>query len=217
MLTNKNNQQVSLLGINGFKRAGKDTLARHICELDPRAVQLALGYQLKKEVGEIFGYDTKYVFCEVSKDLPLPEPMCLDLYVDNIKSVTGLANIEEHRKCAFTMRQLLQYYGTEYIRAAKSTYWFDCIERVINQSEATKFVISDIRFDNEKNWVKSNGGTVVRIYRDGVRFSNKESHSSEHFDFEADQEFDICSGNQIQFREAAIECLKVMNNEYRSI
>lgn len=213
MLLNKNGECVSLLGINGFKRAGKDTLAKKICQLASDTGHLSLGYRLKTEVAEIFNYDTRYVLCELSKDMALPSPVCLDLYLDKIRQVTGLANVTEHKKCAFTMRQLLQYYGTEYIRAACATYWFDRIEEVIQQGEARKIVISDIRFDNEKNWIKSNGGNVVRIYRDGVRFNNKESHASEHFDFEADQEFDINSGNQDQFTVAAIECLKVMNNE----
>lgn len=213
MLFNKEHKPVKLLGINGFKRAGKDTLAKKICELDPTVAHLSLGYRLKKEVAGIFNYNQAYVLCEISKDLPLPEPMCLDLHIDKIKVVTGLDNVEEHRKCAYTMRQLLQYYGTEYIRAAKPTYWFDRIEEVISQGSATKVVISDIRFENEKDWIKSNDGSVVRIYRDGVRFNNKESHASEHFSFDADQAFDIGSGNELQFHDAAVECLKVLQHE----
>jgi len=213
MLVNKYGKPVKLLGINGFKRAGKDTLARTICELDSTVSHLSLGYRLKKEVAGIFNYNQAYVLCEISKDLPLPEPMCLDLHIDKIKAVTGLDNVKEHRKCAYTMRQLLQYYGTEYIRDAKPTYWFDCIEKTINEGKATKAIVSDIRFENEKNWIKSNGGVVVRIYRDGVRFNNKETHASEQFDFETDQAFDIGSGNQKQFHDAAIECLKVLSNE----
>jgi hypothetical protein len=61
------------------------------------------------------------------------------------------------------MRKLLQWWGTEYRRAADPRYWISKLERKLDYSQ--DWVISDVRYANEAEWVRQNGGEVWRIDR----------------------------------------------------
>lgn len=89
-------------------------------------------------------------------------------------------------------RPLLQWWGTEYRRTKNGAdYWVD---KVNDSFEAVRgeslVIVTDVRFKNEAQWVKSNNGLMVNIKRDNA-LSN-DSHVSENqlndypFDFVVD-------------------------------
>lgn len=77
------------------------------------------------------------------------------------------------------IRQLLQRMGTEVGRQIISeTVWLDIASRKIKElGPSAKVVITDIRFPNEAEWVRSLGGKVVRINRPG--FGPVNDHASD--------------------------------------
>jgi len=72
-------------------------------------------------------------------------------------------------------RRLMQNYGTEVRRGDDPRYWIDILEKSMAQAEASHFAIDDIRFFNEADFVKLNGGVIVYIAGE----PNNDSHSSE--------------------------------------
>lgn len=72
-------------------------------------------------------------------------------------------------------RKLLQWYGTQFRRAQNINHWVEQVafRIAIDASEAlqknfnTKYfaLISDLRFQNEFEWVKKNGGFTVKVER----------------------------------------------------
>lgn len=72
-----------------------------------------------------------------------------------------------------TFRAFLQYFGTDVMRKYNNNIWIDC-----TLGEGPKnVIISDCRFINEANEVKSRGGIVVKVERAGIE--SKDGHSSE--------------------------------------
>ena len=70
------------------------------------------------------------------------------------------------------VRKLLQYIGTDLVREHYSkTFWIDCVAR--QMAKAGRYVVTDVRFDNELEMVMVDGHSV-RIDRDtGLTDSHK--------------------------------------------
>jgi hypothetical protein len=75
----------------------------------------------------------------------------------------------------YSPRQLAQTLGTEWGRARDKDFWIIFAERVV--SEQRLFVIPDVRFDNEADWIRDRGGLVIRLTRKGAKKVSR--HSSE--------------------------------------
>lgn len=89
----------------------------------------------------------------------------------------------EAAKAIPEVRRLLQVMGTEVGREMfGETAWVDMVARQIEG--LSKIVITDVRFKNEADFVRSLGGTVVMVKRAGNHPINQ--HASEQLDFEVD-------------------------------
>ena len=69
-------------------------------------------------------------------------------------------------------RQLAQTLGTEWGRALDANFWLRIaqarMDGLISGGDVNRFVISDCRFANEAAWVKSQGGVIWRVHREGL-------------------------------------------------
>jgi hypothetical protein len=63
---------------------------------------------------------------------------------------------------AVTIRQLLQFYGTDYTRARDPGYWLAAMYARVDQ-EPRGVIIDDVRFVNEADWILDAGGYLVRL------------------------------------------------------
>lgn len=80
-----------------------------------------------------------------------------------------------------TPRQLLQYLGTEFGRKMVSeSIWVDHLIDRMRNCQSDKFVIDDVRFDNEAEAIKFEGGTIIEIVRDDSFYKSNDLHPSEH-------------------------------------
>lgn len=75
-------------------------------------------------------------------------------------------------------RQLLQLFGTEFGREmVAKDIWLRVAKRTLDEvcylrdkdSAPCRVVISDVRFDNEAEWVRNLGGVIWHIHRPGVQ------------------------------------------------
>lgn len=94
--------------------------------------------------------------------------------------------IEDHREIqdrpgmtAVTVRRILQWWGTEYRRMQNPDYWTKAWEKKIHNHalEGGHVFIDDVRFINELNTIKGQGGLIIKIERPG--FNGANSHASE--------------------------------------
>jgi hypothetical protein len=74
-------------------------------------------------------------------------------------------------------RLLLQYWGGEFRRSQDPNYWVKRLRQVILAEQPQVALISDMRYLNEFNWIKAEGGDTVRIDRQG--FFDEDQHQSE--------------------------------------
>jgi hypothetical protein len=74
-----------------------------------------------------------------------------------------------HRIYGFEVRRLLQKLGTEVVRESYgANAWVDVVARQIAEEKPQRAVLTDVRFDNEAEWLGEQGGLVVQITRPGV-------------------------------------------------
>ena len=68
-------------------------------------------------------------------------------------------------------RELAQTLGTEWGRNLDANLWVRLADHKLDQAllRGENVVITDVRFDNEMDWLHRRGGTLVRIQREGMR------------------------------------------------
>lgn len=65
------------------------------------------------------------------------------------------------------IRPFLVFWGTEFRRAQNPDHWINCMKgsKAWNESTADLIVITDLRFSNEYEWIKREGGTCIYLSR----------------------------------------------------
>lgn len=123
---------------------------------------------------ELWPYIKTYHFADYLKDISI------NLFGLNPKEVYGSdeqknmpTNIKwesvpgnRSKKGYMTNREFLEYFGTTIVRKIKSTAWVDATIKKILQEDSQLAIIPDVRFPNEIESIKSNGGIVIRLTRD---------------------------------------------------
>lgn len=150
---------MELYGIIGAKFSGKDTFARMVGG-DFHITHFAA--KLKRLCSAVFSIPMESFQDPFLKEKPFPEPIFLDAFLPDLRSLTGL-DLEPQGLLASNPRLVLQLIGTDYVRKAKATYWLDVIRNEIKPYQ--KVLIPDTRFINEGWTVRSEGGKIIKIDR----------------------------------------------------
>lgn len=141
-----------LIGICGYARSGKDTFFNRaslaLSKDGKKARRIAFADALKKEL----------------------DPLLLKTM--NISAFTEDSEEKE------LIRPLLVTYGTDLRRKVNPNCWIEAVQnQVIHHLEQNEYVfITDVRYENEAEWVKMNNGILVHVQRDGVGPANHEEH-----------------------------------------
>ena len=61
------------------------------------------------------------------------------------------------------VRRLLQWWGTDFRRTEDPDYWVNMTERYARKQEPRIPVFTDVRFPNEADMIRRNGGFIVRV------------------------------------------------------
>lgn len=148
-----------LIGINGFKSAGKNVVGEYLCEqYDFR--QASFAALLKQSAAALFGI----------------EPEIWDDW-KNSDATIALFDPDGNEHTVLTARKFLQLYGTESHRDVFGyDFWVEQAFKNLDFSERIAF--TDARFENELEAIKERGGKVIQIRREET---DKESggHASE--------------------------------------
>jgi len=87
----------------------------------------------------------------------------------------NMENRPKNIKRAMTARELMEYFGTDVCRAMYNNVWVEATMQRIKAEAPALAIIGDCRFPNEVEAIKSEGGKVIRLTKDG---SNGNTHES---------------------------------------
>lgn len=151
-----------IIGLSGYARSGKDTVADHLVEIHGFK-KIAFAKLLK---------DSIYILNPIVSSVPHSYDTVIR-YQDVVDHL-GLDKAKEQYP---EVRRLLQIFGTEVGRELLGqNIWVDTAMNLIKDSE-DNWVFTDVRFANEFEAIKSVGGNVWRVERESVKPVN--AHSSE--------------------------------------
>ena len=152
---------VKLIGLYGKARSGKDTVASFLTDTYKNHYQIAFADPLKVAASEAFG-------------IPLDH-----FHQGEIKELTNPL-------WEVSPRQIAQFFGTEMFRETisklipniGSDFWIKRLAIRLNNEYVPEdqgeydsndtMVISDVRFQNEYDWIIENGGSIIHLTRDGA-------------------------------------------------
>lgn len=153
-----------VIGVTGKKGHGKDTFADYLVD--------------------------KHNFIKISFAEPLKKA-CQILF--NLTDEQLYGNKKEVNDSFWntTPRMLFQYIGTDLLRnqlknimpQIKNNIWVEIARKKIldleKENKHLKIVISDVRFENEIEFIEELKGVCVRVVREKGIFNNNDQHSSE--------------------------------------
>ena len=169
-----------IYGIAGAKQHGKDTLANYIKQYNDKFEIVHFADELKRLVCIIFNLELAQLNESLLKEKLFNNPIVMDNFLDLMKSETGL-DIKPQNKIAITPREVMQFFGTEYVRSEQDDYWIDFVKRKIDNSIEKNFLISDVRYPNEANVLRQLGGKIIKVMRIDMP-QNSDVHISERPD-----------------------------------
>ena len=151
--------RVTVLGLSGWARSGKDTIADYLVDVE--------GYTKVS-----FAQPMKEAMYRLNPRITVNEVQNTALRVGI--DVYGWDGLKERSP---DIRGLLQRFGTEVGREMfGENFWVDYALNAIE--DGSKVVFSDVRFPNEADAIRQLGGKVYRVERAGVQAANE--HISEH-------------------------------------
>ena len=151
--------KTTLIGVHGPLESGKDTLARNIIDEYPQFYnQYAFAWPIKEACKIIFGFTNEDMNDRVLKE--------------RIHPVWGI-----------TPRRAMQLLGTEFGRdMIRLDIWVVRGEVEIRKNSELGLgtIISDVRFDNEADIIRSRNGVIIHIDRPDLdRTKENYNHASE--------------------------------------
>lgn len=152
-----------LIGIHGFKQSGKDTLGRLLVE-EYGYRRIAFADRLKEAVSIIFSVPREHLFGTEEDKNRLTAVRWIDLREVDRK--------ERSDPEFLTVRELMQTFGTEVCRRHIPDIWF----RYLPEDDSRPLVVTDLRFLNEAEFLKSRGAVLIEVIRKGL---NAQGHESE--------------------------------------
>lgn len=154
-----------LIGLSGLAGAGKDTAADRLCDqhgFERYAFAEPLRTMVHALLVEI-GIDYDCLFDRTRKERPLPH---LDASPRQLLQILGMA-CREQRDSQFWVRATAMALGLHDLPNSAPVH--------------DRIVLTDVRFPEEAAWIKSFGGVIVRIERDGAGLTGSTgAHISEH-------------------------------------
>ena len=147
-----------IIGICGPARSGKDTLADSFVEIFKE-------YKVKTQKLS-FAKELKYECKSFVKRT---------LGIDVFTEVTEEKDI---------IRPLLVTWGTHVRRKLNDNVWIDALAKRMHSNKI--IIISDVRFENEFNWIKERGGKIIFINRtlpDGTLVPNANEEEEKNNSF----------------------------------
>lgn len=143
-----------ILGITGKARSGKDTIATYLWQ-HYGFTRMAFADPVKMAAQQIFGLSHDQVWSDELKEVEIP--------------FWGMSP-----------RRMFQLLGTE---AGRNVFggdlWIKRLAIGLSQLPEDDIVIPDVRFNDEADFVRANGGTIVHLHRPEGPIIKHSGHASE--------------------------------------
>jgi len=141
-----------IVGLTGFAGSGKDTVAKSM---------------------KLRGQFNRVAFADPLKNLAMKlDPVCVDPDNSSIFSLRNQVNLYgwEQTKRYEDVRRFLQRLGAGARETFGEDVWIRAASKVVlgYVTDKKNVVLTDVRYPNEVDYVKSLGGFVVRVERPGV-------------------------------------------------
>jgi len=172
--------RVEILGLSGWARNGKDTVADHLIS-NYGYKRISFAAPMKEA---LYRLNPKITIDSVAST---PIRIGVDVY--------GWDDLKTHGP---EVRELLQRFGTEVGRELwGEDFWVNAAIDTIE--DGSRVVVSDVRYPNEADAIKKLGGEVWRVVRPGFGAAN--DHASEHAlnDYNFDYILDNNSGVELLY------------------
>ena len=166
----------TIIGFAGRKRAGKTCLSKYLTEKYNGTI-VTVADALKhlccdlcgfKDIEELNTYKDKCTTWSFNKVKEAPrwaKIICDKVFVEYTdKEYHEILKLIGEIK-TYTVRDILQFVGTDIIRKYKPTWHVDKMVEAINNAPTDIVCVDDIRFPNERAAVEKLGGTVFFIVR----------------------------------------------------
>jgi hypothetical protein len=151
-----------IIGLNGRLKSGKDTTYQIIKQFVPNAEQISYAKKLKESAAASIGMTLEQV-----EELKNDEEAVLMVYDSAGNAIHS-----------FTMRQYLQWYGTEgHRKVFGDNFWVDQALPVDTDHTDRLLVVTDMRFPDEAQRVLDLGGATARVLREAE--TKHSDHASE--------------------------------------
>lgn len=181
-----------IIALTGYAGVGKDTIADLLVEhLGFRKV--AFADMLRAEVSIGFGVEITYLAHPSTKNHPM-SALAMRRAPRELLGAMAIAGVDIPRDATGhptdewldkprAPRQIMQWWGTEYRRATHAHYWSRLLlQRIVDlmRDGETRFVITDCRFQNEADTVRTLRGHIWKVTRPGIdgRTTAEGAHSS---------------------------------------
>ena len=157
---------MNVIGLSAKIGCGKTTLAKMIADKWPGVVlRESFGNLLKQECSAHFGFPVGWCYSQEGKDHP----------VDFTVYPSGVV--------LRTVREALQWYGTDFRRRQDPCYWAKAMQEAIELGRAAHpgalIIIDDVRFPNEAELVLEHGSLFRIEPYDGWQPGPNAEHVSE--------------------------------------
>lgn len=146
--------KIPLIGLTGYARSGKDTFFQFANLVTSSAnnyecQRFAFADELKKECDNF------------------------------LKETLGISAFTSDSKEKEVIRPFLVFWGTKIRREQNPNCWIDKIKDDVMYwiNKGNTAIITDVRYVNEVQWVKSLGGKIVNIVRQDIGPANEEEWS----------------------------------------
>lgn len=145
----------TVIGLSGKLQVGKSTTANILWSKFYNDFEIfGFAHAVKKECSETYIYPNEWNYTKEGKE--------------------EVVNHDSLPKKNMTVREILQWHGTDLRRNQNENYWVDVIEDIYNNTEKG-LIIDDVRFINEAEFVLNNG----KLFRIDIPGLNTGDHRSE--------------------------------------
>lgn len=158
-----------LIGLTGPAGSGKDTVADYLCAAHGFS-RYAYADPLRLEIAAAFGISVDLLLDRERKEKPtelLALECCSDPFF--LASINDKRWTEHNITLPRSPRWVMQAWCTDYRRQHDGqNYWIRQAENAIadmDRAGITRIVITDVRFDDEAEFVRSKGGQVWHLHR----------------------------------------------------